>query len=67
MLQDDSHLFGILLAQAVRDAHAGRASSKRHIKMMIARQAILARINQDIAHNTAQRILNQQIVSDMIS
>ncbi len=67
VLQHDGHLFRILLAQARRELHAGRARIERDVEMMLARQAAgLGHVGEHAAHHRAQRLLGQQIVADVI-
>ena len=66
VLQDDRHLVGILLAQAIRHAHAGARGIERDVEMMVARQALLGGVGQHLAHDAAQGLLGQKIVTDVV-
>src|SRR5262249_16713434 len=66
VLQNDRHLLRILLAQARRYPHAGRARVERDVEMVLAREPILGRVAQHALHDAAQRLVGQEIVADMV-
>src|SRR5215510_9350227 len=66
MLENDRHLFRVFLAQAGRDAHARRAGVERDVEMVLAREPVLGGIGQDAVNHSAQRLLGQEIITDMV-
>ena len=66
MLQDDRHLLGIFRAHALGYLHPGRAGIEGDEEMMIAGQAVLGGVGQNLFDDAAQRVLGQEIVADEI-
>ena len=56
----------MLLAQPRRNLHALGAGIERNVEMMLARQAVLGGVLEHVAHHTAQRILGEEIVADVV-
>ena len=64
MLQDDRHLFGVLLAQTLRQDNAGCERVERDVEVVVAGQAFFSRLGQDGAHDVAHRFLRKSFVVD---
>ena len=66
VLKHDRHFIGILRAQAPRQAHPRRAGVEGNIKVMLAREAVVGGVLEHPAQHGAQRLLGQQVVTDVI-
>src|SRR5476651_2225583 len=66
VLQNDGHLFRVLRAQPVGNAHAVAVGVERDEEMVVARQAFLGGVAEYAAHHAAQRLLGQKIVADLV-
>ena len=67
MLQDDRHLLRILRAQPVRQPDALGGGVEGDEEMMLAGHAlVLAGFGQHVADHAAQRLLDQNVVADVI-
>ena len=66
VLDDDRHLFWIALAQAGRDAHAWRAGQEGDEEVVVARQPGARHFAEHLAHDAAQCLLGQNVVSDVV-
>ena len=66
MLEDDCHFLRVLFAQAVRDANAGEVRPEGNVEMVLAREPILAGVDQDLSHHALEGFLHQEIVADQV-
>jgi len=66
VLEHDRHLVRMLLAQALRQAHARRGGPEGDVEMMLAREPVAARLGQDLADDALERVLHHQVVAENI-
>ena len=62
VLQDDGHVGRVAVAQELRDRHARMMGAEGDVEMMRRRRTFLGEAAQHVAHDGAQRTLDQPSV-----
>src|SRR5690606_37848470 len=66
MLKDDRHLLRITLAQARGYSYPRGPGGEGDVEMMVAGKTGASRLDQNLAHDAAQRLLDEHVVADEV-